>query len=322
MAAHRAASATRGRPGSRLVQPVVATLVALAVLVIAGAAARSGDPATPTARLLLVTTAVTTDLGDVDLVVDGARDAAAALGVELRIRRDVAPAAIDAAIEEAGSIDGIAIVDPPKDLAVEPRVPVATLDRGAAGRHGAAGADGFALALGVDPARAGRLAMTELVEAGARSVICLVDETALAVLVERCGGAVEAAPPGATVEVLHALDPDGDPSGITAAIAGRLVDRPDVDAVLLARPGVETEARRALDAAADGRGRLLAVIGPEPDGGSDAVDGAGAGADLGIDPRAFDQGWLLVSGLALLVAGEPADAGAARQLEVVPAAWP
>jgi hypothetical protein len=313
MAAHRAASATRGRPGSRLVQPVVATLVALAVLVIAGAAARSGDPATPTARLLLVTTAVTTDL-----VVDGARDSAAALGVELRVRRDVAPAAILSTIEDAGTVDGVAIVDPPGDLAVKAGLPVVRLDRGAAGRHGAAGADGFALALGVDPARAGGLAMTELVEAGARSVICLVDETALSVLVERCAGAVAAAPADATVEVLHALDPDGDPSGITAAIAGRLIDRPDVDAVLLARPGVEMEARRALDAAADGRDRLLAVIGPGPD----AVAGSVGYADLGIDPRAVDQGWLLVTGLVLLVAGEPADAAAARHLEVVPAAWP
>jgi hypothetical protein len=321
MAGHRAASATRGRPGARLVQPVVATLVALAVLVIAGAAARSGDPATPTARLLLVTTAVTTDLGDADAVIDGARDAAGTLGVELRVRRDVAPAAILSTIEDAGSIDGVAIVDPPEDLAVEAGLPVVRLDRGAAGRHVAAGADGFALTLGVDPARAGGLAMTELVEAGARSVICLVDETALSVLVERCAGAMAAAPADATVEVLHALDPDGDPSGITAAIAGRLIDRPDVDAVLLARSGVEAEARRALDAAADGRDRLLVVIGPGSDSGRGTVAGSVGGADLGIDPRAVDQGWLLVTGLTLLVAGEPVDA-AARHLEVVPAAWP
>jgi hypothetical protein len=329
MGHHRAASAARGRPGFRLVQPVAATLVALAVLVIAGAAARSGDRSAstaPSARLLVVTTPAATALGEADALIGGASDAASALGVELLVRRDVAPAAVASVIADAGALDGVAIVDPPVDLKVDPRIPVARLDRGATGRSVTADVEPAALALRSDPARAGGLAVAALGDAGARSIVCLVDETALSVLVERCAGAVRAAPDGTTLEVLHALDPDGDPSGITAAIAARLIDRPDIDAVLLARPGVEAEARLALDGAADGRERLLAVIGPAPDdaaaASSDPPAGADPAADLGVDPRATDQGWLLITGLALVVAGERPGEGPGPRLEVVPAAWP
>lgn len=84
---------------------------------------------------------------------------------------------------------------------------------------------------------AGMVAGTQVLAAGARYALCLQVEAGVASYAARCAGAASTlGADGARISVLFALDPDGDPSGIRAAITGRLTAAPTIDAILVTDP--------------------------------------------------------------------------------------
>jgi simple sugar transport system substrate-binding protein len=151
---------------------------------------------------------------------------------------------------------------------------------------------GAAAFVGVDETRAGELAGQRLAEIGATNALCVVDDVNVERLDRRCAGAAaafEAA--GGRMDLLRALDPPGDPTGVRDAIASRLIHDPSFDAVL----AVEDDGTRwALEAVArigSPRRVQLATFDPAP-----AIREALADERLAfaVDTEPYRQGYLPV----------------------------
>jgi len=257
--------------------------------------------------VLLVAAVDAAAVDDLDPVLAGARDAAEALGLDMEVRTGVAAGSLPevlAADEERYA--GIALIPGVAGLeGVDLDAPLAVLDRFDTGAAFPAG-----VVIRSDPAAAGAAAGGWLAARGARRVLCLVDESATGVLERRCDGARQALAPGSTLDTFYALDPAGDPSGITAAVAGRLAGEPAFDSVLVAREFVLPEVQAALRTLPAGRDLAVAVVG---DRGTPA-EGAAV-----VDLRPEAQGAALITALALTIAaGGGSPGGSPSELVVTP----
>jgi len=246
---------------------------------------------------------------------NGARQAAEDLGVSLELRSAGLGSSVadsmDAAV--ASRPDGIAIaVEAIDDL------PTASVDAAAAsgvpvfavGPLDDIGTPpGVVLRIGPDEVLAGMEAGERLGGRGVTKVLCL--RVAMRRPdADRCAGAATGiAETGGTMGVLLALDPDGDPSGIRGAVAGRLLADPTIDGILMTDAASTSQVVAAIADAGRDTTVELGTIGI----GADALDALEAGKmAFAVDQQPFRQGYLAVLAMTayaqdgvLLGNGEP-----------------
>ncbi len=250
---------------------------------------------------------------------NGARQAAEDLGVSL-VLRSAGPGssvadAIDAAV--ASRPDGIAVAveaidDLPRasvDAAAASGVPVIAVGP----LDDTATPPGVLLRIGPDEMLAGMEAGQRLGDLGVTNVLCLQVATRRPDA-DRCAGAATGiAETGGTMDVLLALDPDGDPSGIRGAVAARLRADPTIDGILMTDAASTSQVVAAIADAGRDSTVELATIGI----GADALDALEAGEmAFAVDQQPFRQGYLAVLAMTayaqdglLLGNGEPLAVG-------------
>jgi len=228
---------------------------------------------------------------------NGARQAAEDLGVSLVVRSAGLGSSVADAIDAAVATrpDGIAVaVEAIDDL------PLASVDAAAASRvpviavgplDDAATPPGVLLRIGPDEVPAGTEAGERLGGLGVTKALCLRVATRRPDA-DRCtGAAAGVAETGGSMEVLLALDPAGDPSGIRGAVAARLLGDPTIDGVLLTDAASTSQVVAAIADAGRDSTVELATIGI----GADALDAIEAGEmAFAVDQRPFRQGYLAV----------------------------
>jgi simple sugar transport system substrate-binding protein len=100
------------------------------------------------------------------------------------------------------------------------------------------------------------------------------------------------------MDLLTALDPAGDPSGIRGAVAARLRADPTIDGILMADAASTSQALGAIKDA----DRLDTITLATFDLGVDALDALAAGEmAFAVDQQPFLQGYLAVMSLTLYV---------------------
>jgi simple sugar transport system substrate-binding protein len=293
--------------------------MALLVLGVAGATTAQGGQTTPTPPRIAFIVQRTDGSADWPAIRNGARDAAALLGVDLAYRTVSNWPAVASAVDQM--------------LASEPdAVAIASADRARlddeVDRIGSAGIpliavrwigdpwqpDEVLARVGMDPDVAGRAAGEQLVARGATHAICVKGFLQVADLDVRCRAAGEVlAQAGGRMDDLIALDPPGDPSGIQGAIAARLRQDPSIDGVLLSGTERVEQAARAIAAADDAHRIAAGVVGTDPQ--TQAAIDAGE-LDFAVASQPYLEGYLPVSFLSLFLdrglvagAGEPVMTG-------------
>jgi simple sugar transport system substrate-binding protein len=255
-------------------------------------------------RTALELTFVTTGRGHAAAVMEaGARQAAADLGVTLDYAslRSVDPDRVVERIEAAVmartdglviAVDDIGRLGAPIEAGTDMGIPIVSV-----GPLGDAGLPPGILSH-VDPSdtRAGVAAGRQLGILGVRNALCLTVDVGDPADSRCSGAAIGLAEGGGVMDVLTAIDPAGDPSGIRGAIAARLIADPTIDGILLTDAASTSQALGAIAAPGGRPGLTLATF----DIGADALDALGTGAmAFAVDQQPFLQGYLPVMVLAL-----------------------
>ena len=255
---------------------------------------------TPDLRFAYVTTA----RGHAEAVMEaGARQAAADLGVALGYEsvRSVDPVRvaerIDAAV--AAGPDGLVI-------AADDIVPMGTSIREAAAvgipivwvgqQTDTSPPRGVDLRVVPDDTLAGLAAGRQLGILGVRNALCLKVDVHMSAD-SRCSGAAKGlAEGGGRMDVLTAIDPAGDPSGVRGAVAARLLADPTIDGVLMTDASSTPQTLAAIMALGRPSDPTVAAFGID----TDVLDALDAGTmAFAVDGQPFLHGYLPIMALAL-----------------------
>jgi simple sugar transport system substrate-binding protein len=265
--------------------------------------ARSQEPGEPGATIVLaIEDGQASQARLTRILEDGAADAARDEGVALevvRLRGTIAdrigllasivgthPAGMVVASEEPAAFGE------PIRAAVSAGIPVVLTWSGLDAWQGV----GAATFVGVDDEASGELAGQRLVDLGATNGLCVIDDVNVRRLDERCAGATAAFEAASGhMDLLRALDPPGDPTGVRDAIAARLMHDGSIDAVLATEDDGIRWALQAVRRIGDPERVRLAAFDPEPE-----VIRALAEGDLAfaVDTGPYAQGYLPVQVLA------------------------
>jgi simple sugar transport system substrate-binding protein len=154
------------------------------------------------------------------------------------------------------------------------------------------------LHVSTDESVAGMAAGRQLAALGVTNGLCLTVEVGEPAGVRCSGAATALARNRGVMDVLTALDPWGDPSGIRGALAARLRTDPTIDGILMTDAASTSQALSAVKDA----GRLASITLGTFDPGTDALDALEAGElTFAIEQQPFLQGYLALMSLALYV---------------------
>ena len=183
-----------------------------------------------------------------DIVRKGAEAAAAKSNVELQYTHD--PDAtkqaqlIQAAIDQ--KVDGIAVTDPNTGAlggaiksAIAAGIPVAMLNAGADDAMGL-GAVGY---FGQDESIAGESVGARVVQAGAKNILCIIQEQGNSALEKRCDGVTKGAG-GAKVERLYVNGQDD--SAVTTSLQAKLTEDKSIDWLVALSATIALDAVKAV----------------------------------------------------------------------------
>jgi simple sugar transport system substrate-binding protein len=227
------------------------------------------------------------------VVETGAKDAAAAMGVELKSGGSGDPSVQAQLIETyiADNVDGIIVSlanpDAMKDAilkATNAGIPVITIN---------SGVDiykelGAITHVGQTEFVAGQGAGGQFNAAGAKKVLCVIHEEGNIGLEERCDGLTDTFG-GETERFNVATTGVRDIAGTLASIQDKLIADPDIDAILTLNPNIADAAMQAIEAA--GGDQKLATFDLSPD----VLDAIEAGKMMfAIDQQQYLQGYLPV----------------------------
>jgi simple sugar transport system substrate-binding protein len=241
--------------------------------------------------------------GAAEVMEAGARQAAADMGVTLDVRslRSVDPSRMEQQIETAAAArpDGLVIVvddigplTTPIETAAAMGIPIVW----AGPLDDAAMPSGVLVRVGPDDSLAGVAAGRQLSMLGVTNALCLKVDVGDPADSRCSGAAIGLAEEGGTMDVLTAIDPAGDPSGIRGAVAARLLADPTIDGILMTDANSTSQTLGAIAAVGRGSGLTVATF----DIGSDALDALEANEmAFAVDQQPFLQGYLPVMVLAL-----------------------
>jgi simple sugar transport system substrate-binding protein len=251
-------------------------------------------------------TYITTGRGHAAAVMEaGARQAAADLGVTLGYEslRSVDPTRVAERIAAAAAVtpDGLVIavddigpLDAPIESAAAMGIPIVSVGP----QDDAALPPGVLLHVDTDDTLAGIAAGRQLSILGVTNVLCLKVDVGDPADSRCTGAAIGLAEGGGVMDVLTAIDPAGDPSGIRGAVAARLLADPTIDGILMTDAASTSQALAAVRDA----GRLIGLTLATFDIGADALDALEAGElAFAVDQQPYLQGYLAIMSLALYV---------------------
>jgi simple sugar transport system substrate-binding protein len=231
------------------------------------------------------------------VMVKGAKQAATDLGVEIDVRsvRSSRPDAVEQAVSTAVAErpDGL-VVSADTTGALEAAITASGDTPTVAVGPGEPTVTGAVVHIATDESEARAVAGRQLADLGVTNALCLmVDSTARTRA--RCSSAAKALGAGGGVmDVLTALDPQGDPSGIRGAVAARLRRDPAIDGILMTDPESTSQTLGAIRDA-ERSDVTLATF----DLGDDALDALEAGEmAFAVDQQPFLRGYLAVLALA------------------------
>jgi simple sugar transport system substrate-binding protein len=227
------------------------------------------------------------------VVETGAKDAAAAMGVELKSGGSLDPSEQAQLIETliADGADGIIVSlanpDAMKDSvkkAVDAGIPVITINSGVDVYKEL----GAITHIGQTEFVAGQGAGEQFNAAGAKKVLCVLHEEGNIGIEERCDGLTDTLA-GEVVRFNVATTGVRDIPGTLAAIQDKLIAEPDIDAILALNPNIADAAMQAIDAA--GGEQKLATFDLSPD----VLEAIEAGDIMfAVDQQQYLQGYLPV----------------------------
>ncbi len=256
--------------------------------------AAAGKANTPKMTVAMITHA---QAGDTfwDIIRKGAQAAAAKDNVDLQYSADDDPAnqaqLIQAAIDK--KVDGIAVTDPNTGAlgatikkAVASGIPVSMFNAGEKDAMGL-GAIGY---FGQDESQAGEAAGAKLAAAGAKNILCVIQDQGQSQLEARCNGVIKGAA-GAKVTRLYVNGADN--SDVTTKINAALTQNSNIDWVMCLGAPIALDAVKALPSGSKAK---IATFDTSADLVNAIKDGK---VQWAVDQQPYLQGYLAVDSLWL-----------------------